>query len=111
MKLEFEYQASGHRYRCSAERRDRPWGHGLSVSRFDQSGRLVDFSHWVCHPEFEDYEEFQAKTSEQLVEWIAQELGSGAHESRLQEAREHGLTLMFVLTDKHEPTRRAPATS
>ena len=74
-------------------RSDRPWGHGLKVNIFCDQGHILNVISFACHPEYPEYENLQAKTTEQLVELAASQLRTGELENSLLEARKDNLQL------------------
>lgn len=94
---EFAYTVAGQTRTAKASRRDFLWGHGLRVEILDPSGQELNRVVFVCHPEFEQFERFQAMTTEQLASIAREKLESGRHEEDLTKARSHGLVLVLGL--------------
>ena len=99
MHKEFYYTTGGVTYRGVAERADRPWGNGLDVKTFDTQGNPRDSMNFVCHPEFDGFDELQSKSTEELLALAIDTLNSGEFETSLQSAREVGMTLGLRMND------------
>jgi hypothetical protein len=98
----FTYTARGEVRRVIARRKDRPWGHALDLEIFDGDGRPLNRVSFACHPEFQDFESFQAKTTEELMSAVIERLRSGEHESLLSKARTGNLHLFFRFNGSSE---------
>ena len=101
----FSYSIGDRSYRCVATRRDTPWGHGLKIQRYDEAGNAVDQVVCFCHPEFEDFEQAQAMTTPELVQFAAAILKSAAKEESLANAKAGGIEIGFVLSKFETPKR------
>lgn len=101
MRQQREYTIANLRRVCSFTRADLFWGHGLEVKIYDEAGALLNRVKFACHPEYVDYDELQEKTTEQLIAIAMQRLSSGQDEEALQQARQHGLTLCFILSTEN----------
>ncbi len=64
----------GSTYQVTAVRHDRTWGHGLDVHLSDRDGSRLGSIFFVIHPEFDDYESYQAKSTEQLLAIVTERL-------------------------------------
>ncbi len=83
------------KYRCIAVRSDRPWGHGLQASVYDtRTSDLLNTIQFGCHPEFADFHQLQAMTTEQLIANAKAQLESGALDESLEMASASGLRLI-----------------
>lgn len=97
MQKEFSYIVDGMTYRGIAEQVDRPWGNALDIKTFDAQGNLRDLIGFACHPEFDGFDELQSKTADELLAHAIEILNSGEIETSLQDARQHGFTLLLRL--------------
>lgn len=102
MQKEFSYTVGGMTYRGIAEQADRPWGNGLDIKTFDAQGNLRDLIGFACHPEFDEFDELQNKTADELLALAIDTLNSGEHETSLQDARQHGLKLLLRLNGMNQ---------
>ena len=66
----------GATYNAIAVRRDYSWGHGLDVCLINLDGSQIGNLSFVVHPEFDDYELYQAKSTEQLLAIVEEQLES-----------------------------------
>jgi hypothetical protein len=81
--------------RCVGVRSDAPWGHGLSITIFDEAGVALNKVKFHCHPEFPDFEACQARSTEQLVELVITRLASGVLDAALSSAGDNGMQLLL----------------
>jgi hypothetical protein len=82
------------------ERRDRPWGHAIDVSLVDADGLIRGNMVFACHPEFRRFYEFQAMSTEDLVDIVRQRLVAAIAESA--SGFDHGITTLFRFNSPSE---------
>ncbi len=59
-----------------AKRSDRPWGHAIEIEVREADATICGTISYVCHPEFRDFEEFQALSTDALIAIVRQRLTS-----------------------------------
>ena len=78
----------GHEMRIAkAWRNDQSWGHAIELEITSTEGDFLNQVVFVCHPEFNEFDTFQAKTTEQLICTTREMLESGRYEKDLAAAR------------------------
>jgi len=76
-----------------AERRDRSWGHAIDVNVIDAGGATRGKIVFACLPEFDDFDEFQAMSTEALIT-VVQERLDAALIADSCDAFEHGIKIV-----------------
>ena len=76
-----------------AARRDRSWGHAIDVSVVEANGSIRGNMVFACHPEFPGFDEFQAMSTEALIDIVRQRLVAAIAESG--SAFASGITTLF----------------
>ncbi len=76
-----------------AKRVDRPWGHAIEVSVVEANGSTRGKLVFACHPEFLGFDEFQAMSTEALIEVVRKRLPAAISESL--PAFDSGVTTLF----------------
>ena len=64
---------------------------------------------FACHPEFVDYEVFQAKSTQELVDFSAKKLQSDEVEQSLAAAHKSGIQVIMGLTEFGRPQKSQDA--
>ncbi len=85
-----------------AERRDRPWGHAIEVEVVGAGDAILGKIGFACHPEFGDFDAFQAMPTEALIEVVQRRLNPVAIAEACS-AFERGITTLFLLNSPDEP--------
>lgn len=91
-----------------AKRRDPPWGHGIEVEVCDADATICGTISYFCHPEFRDFEEFQALSTDALIAIVRQRLTSELVAEGCT-AFGHGIRIGFRLNapdDEWDPQRK-----
>ena len=84
------------------ERRDRPWGHAIDVEIVDAGGATRGKIVFGCHPEFDDFDAFQALPTEGLVEVVKKRLNPAAI-AQACSVFELGITTLFRFNSPDDP--------
>src|SRR5687768_13277484 len=95
MQEEFSYIIGETAHRCRFVRADRPWGHAIDVQILGEDGEPLNRVVFACHPEHPAYDELQAKSTAELAQLAAQQMGTGRYEEALAQARQAGAVLLF----------------
>lgn len=90
MQKRFDYIVDGTTFEAVAEESSRTWGKGVRIRIFDSEGNLRDGLTFACHPEFDDFEEFQNKTADERLTIAIDILNSGIYTASLEESRSMG---------------------
>ena len=93
MTTDTEGRIDGEGFYATWRRNDRAWGHGIDVKLFDLGGIRIGGISFVCHPEFADFERYQAMTTEELVAVAIDRLRAVMHDGSYAKAWSHGLHL------------------
>lgn len=104
MNDEHSISVEGYPLTAIAERRDRSWGHAIDVSVVEADGSIRGKMVFACHPEFRGFDEFQAMSTEALVDVVRERLMASIAESC--SAFGHGITPVFRFNssnDKWDP--------
>lgn len=96
-QYQFSIATNQQEYIVRARRNDRSWGHAIDAEIADSEGQLLNHVVFACHPEFREFELFQAMTTEQLISVIREVLESGRFKEALSSARANNLTLILRL--------------
>jgi hypothetical protein len=88
---------AGETYRASASGHKVSWGNQVRIELSDSRGAIAGRCVFVVHPEFERYEEFQAKSTDDLLQLALGQLQGGKAQQVLQAYREGGHTLFLPL--------------
>jgi hypothetical protein len=59
-----------------AKRSDRPWGHAIEVEVHEADATICGTILYACHPEFRNFDEFQALSTDALIALVRQRLTS-----------------------------------
>src|SRR5262245_57980750 len=108
--IELDCHIEGVRHRVRAHRSDRPWGHAVDVELFSSDGTRLNMLSFACHPEFDRYDEFQAKSTDELVACAIQQLQSRISLQQLRSVRAPGLCLCFRMNSPEASAPNRPAT-
>jgi hypothetical protein len=92
-----------------AVRRDRPWGHAIDVTVVEPDGSIRGKMVFGCHPESIEFDEFQAMSTEALLDVVRQRLVTAVLESG--SAFDHGLTTVFRFNSPSDTKGPLPATA
>ena len=95
MRREFVYTVDQVSYSCIAEPDDAFFGKGIKIHVLDKDGRLRDRIKFNCHPEFDEFPEFQSRSHEELASIAIDRLMTGEYEASLAQARRHSLELLL----------------
>ncbi|MBI1760503.1 MAG: hypothetical protein HYR56_03615 [Acidobacteria bacterium] len=96
---QFSIVVSEQRCIATAWRNDRVWGHAIDIEIADKAGRLLNRVVFACHPEFGEFDLFQAKTTTQLIGIAREMLESGRYEEELLKASANHLELLIRLNN------------
>ena len=93
MNDEYSISIEGYPLTALAKRRDRPWGHAIDVSIIEANGSTRGEMVFACHPEFLAFDEFQAMSTEALIDLVRKRLPAAIAESL--SALDSGVTTLF----------------
>ena len=96
MKATAQYLVDGVAFVAEAHRNDRPWGHGIDVNIYEDGQRLWASTSFACHPDFLEFQRFQAMSTVELLAVAVDQLRQDAHRS-LRTATRPGLRTLFRL--------------
>ena len=95
MNDEHSISIEGYPLTAVAKRRDRPFGHAIDVSVVDASGSIRGKMVFGCHPEFRAFDEFQAMSTDALIDLVRERLPAAIAASL--SAFDSGITTLFRL--------------
>lgn len=98
--IERELIVDGEHCRIHATRNDRFFGHALDVRLSRHDSTHLNTLSFACHPEHENFEKYQAMSTEELISIAVLRLESGCHNSALKKCRTDGMVLLLRFNDR-----------
>jgi hypothetical protein len=74
MSVEYSIQVPDCSLTVRARRSDRPWGHAINVTMYDENSAVCGTIVYACHPEFRDFDDFQMLSTDALIDVVRQRL-------------------------------------
>ena len=95
MQKKFTYVENSVKYKALAKELERNWGKAISITIFNEDSTVLNQVSFHCHPEQNDYSDWQDKPIEELMDTAIKKVTSGALTKDLRDAREIELVLLY----------------
>lgn len=92
-----QIKVEGNDYYFIASRADRPWGHAIDVTVFNNQNTIMGHLLFCCHPEFKDFELLQNYGTQELVALASEMISQGLLSNGFKYAWDAGLKLILRL--------------
>ena len=95
----FSVEFNGIKYSVKSEEKSASWGHGVKLSIFKPDGTLLSSVSYSCHPEFDSFKHYQAKTIAELTEIAVSRLASDMDTTDFKTATENNIRLLLPINN------------